>query len=149
MNRFKLWSGGLAASLLVLVTASAVAQGAGEWTMTGRTPDLQRYSPLTQINKANVKSLKAAWTFSTGVLNGHEGNPLVINNVMYVHSAFPNIVFALDLTKDGAPMIWKHNPSQPAEAKRPEPREPNKPRARSDAATDPTSGPVTHPAQVR
>ena len=94
MNRFKLWSGGLAASLLVLVTAPAVGQGAGEWTTTGRTPDLQRYSPLTQINKANVKSLKAAWTFSTGVLNGHEGNPLVIGTVMYVHSAFPNIVFA-------------------------------------------------------
>src|SRR5438094_5063742 len=117
MNRFKLWSGGLAASLMVLVTASAVAQGAGEWTMTGRTPDLQRYSPLTQINKANVKSLKAAWTFSTGVLHGQEGNPLVIGNVMYVHSAFPNIVFALDLTKEGAPMIWKHVPAQPAEAK--------------------------------
>src|SRR2546425_4785265 len=120
MNRFKLWSGGLATSLMVLVTASAAAQGtggAGEWTMTGRTPDLQRYSPLTQINKANVKSLKAAWTFSTGVLNGHEGNPLVINNVLYVHSAFPNIVFALDLTKPGAPMIWKHVPNQPPEAK--------------------------------
>src|SRR5947208_8610218 len=113
MNRFKLLSGGVAASMMVLA-ASAVAQGQGpgEWTMTGRTPDLQRYSPLTQINKANVTSLKAAWTFSTGVLNGHEGNPLVINNVMYVHSAFPNIVFALDLTKEGAPMIWKHTPSQ-------------------------------------
>src|SRR5438034_981623 len=77
MNRFKLLSGGLAASLMVLVTASAIAQEAGQWTMTGRTPDLQRYSPLTAINKANVKNLKAAWTFSTGVLNGHEGNPLV------------------------------------------------------------------------
>src|SRR5213592_3254044 len=118
MNRFKLWSGGLAASLMVLVTASAVAQGAaGGWTMTGRTSDLQSDSPLTQITKANVKGLKASWTFSTGVLNGHEGNPLVINNVMYVHSAFPNIVFALDLTKPGAPMIWKHVPAQPAEAK--------------------------------
>src|SRR6266571_2548440 len=116
MNRFKLLSGGLAASLLVLVTASAIAQEAGQWTMTGRTPDLQRYSPLTAINKANVKNLKAAWTFSTGVLNGHEGNPLVIGTVMYVHSAFPNIVFALDLTKEGAPMIWKHVPAQPPEA---------------------------------
>src|SRR5690349_7776727 len=117
MNRFKLWSGGLTTGLMVLVAASAVAQGAGEWTMTGRTYDLQRHSPLTQINKANVKNLKAAWTFSTGVLNGHEGNPLVMNNVMYVHSAFPNIVFALDLTKEGAPMIWKFVPPQPAEAK--------------------------------
>src|SRR5213594_350011 len=116
MNRFKLLSGGIATSMMVLA-ASAVAQGAGEWTMAGRTYDLQRYSPLTQISRANVKNLKAAWSFSTGVLSGHEGNPLVINNVMYVHSAFPNIVFALDLTKPGAPMIWKHVPAQPAEAK--------------------------------
>ncbi len=122
MNRFKLLSGGLAASLLVLVAASAVAQSlesppAGQWWSTGRTYDLQRYSSLSQINRTTVKNLKASWTFSTGVLNGHEGNPLVINNVMYVHSAFPNIVYALDLTKPGAPMIWKHVPSQPAEAK--------------------------------
>src|SRR5438128_954875 len=113
------WScrlGALTASLLIPLAPSAVAQNPGQWTMTGRTYDLQRYSPLTQINKANVKSLKAAWAFSTGVLNGHEGNPLVIGNVMYVHSAFPNIVFALDLTKEGAPMIWKHVPNQPAEA---------------------------------
>ncbi|HYT72380.1 MAG TPA: methanol/ethanol family PQQ-dependent dehydrogenase [Gemmatimonadales bacterium] len=116
MNRMKLLSGGIATSLMVLA-ATAVAQTPGEWTMTGRTADLQRYSPLTAINRANVKGLKAAWTFSTGVLNGHEGNPLVFGNVMYVHSAFPNIVYALDLTKPGAPMIWKHVPNQPPEAK--------------------------------
>src|SRR5207245_2894357 len=117
MDRFKLCSGGLAASLMVLVAASAAAQAPGEWTMTGRTYDLQRYSPLASINRANVKNLVAKWTFSTGVLNGHEGNPLVIGNVMYVHSAFPNIVFALDLTKPGAPMIWRFQPKQPDEAK--------------------------------
>ena len=33
----------------------------------------QRYSKLEQINKDNVKNLKVAWTFSTGVLRGHEG----------------------------------------------------------------------------
>src|SRR5438046_9255840 len=119
MNRFKLLSGGIATSMMVLA-ASAVAQGPGEWTMTGRTYDLQRYSPLTQINKANVKSLKASWTFSTGVLNGHEGNPLVFNNVMYEHSASTNIVYALVLTKPCAPMIWTHVPSQPTEATRAE-----------------------------
>src|SRR5256885_13378357 len=117
MNRIKLCSGGFAASLMVLVAASAVAQGAGEWTMAGRTYDLQRYSPLTQISRANVKNLKASWSFSTGVLSGHEGNPLVINNVMYVHSAFPNIVFALDLPKPGAPMSWRPQPPRPPEAK--------------------------------
>jgi len=84
--------------------------------MPGRTADLQRYSPLTQITRLNVKNLHAAWQFSTGVLRGHEGAPLVIGSVMYVHTAFPNIVYALDLTKAGAPMIWKFVPAQPAEA---------------------------------
>lgn len=116
MNRFKLLTGGLTASLLLLVAASAGAQNPGDWTMTGRTPDLQRYSPLNQITTANVKNLKAAWTFSTGTLRGHEGNPLVINNVMYVHTSFPNNVYALDLTKPGAPIIWAHKPSQSPDA---------------------------------
>jgi glucose dehydrogenase len=56
-----------------------------------------RYSKLDQINAKNVKDLQVAWTFSTGVLRGHEGSPLVIGNMMYVHTPFPNIVYALDL----------------------------------------------------
>src|SRR5260370_527721 len=97
-------SGGLAGRVVGEVGGAAVGQGGGGWTMTGRTSDLQRFSPLTQINKANVKNLKAAWTFSTGVLNGHEGNPLVIGTTMKVQSAFPNIVFTLNVTKEGAPL---------------------------------------------
>jgi glucose dehydrogenase len=34
-----------------------------------------RYSKLNQINKENVGDLQVAWTFSTGVLRGHEGGP--------------------------------------------------------------------------
>ena len=60
-----------------------------------------RYSELAQITKDNVKDLKVAWTFSTGVLRGHEGSPLVIGDIMYVHAPFPNTVFALDLANDG------------------------------------------------
>ena len=100
---------------LGLASTAGLAAAEGEWTMTGRTYDLQRFSPLEKINAKNVANLQAAWSFSTGVLRGHEGNPLVIGKVMYVHSAFPNIVFALDLTKPGAPMIWKHVPAQPAD----------------------------------
>jgi glucose dehydrogenase len=48
-----------------------------------------------------VKDLKVAWTFSTGVLRGHEGSPLVIGDTMYVHTPFPNNVFALDLNEPG------------------------------------------------
>ena len=47
-----------------------------------------RYSTLDQINTSNVGSLKVAWTFSTGVLRGHEGSPLVIGDTMYLHSPF-------------------------------------------------------------
>ncbi len=88
----------------------------GDWSSTGRDYSLQRFSPLTQITTANVKDLKVAWTFSTGTLRGHEGSPLVIGNVMYVNTPFPNIVYALDLAKPGAPMIWKYVPNQSPDA---------------------------------
>lgn len=70
-----------------------------------------RYSKLDQINASNVKSLQVKWTFSTGVLRGHEGGPLVVGDVMYVHAPFPNTVFALDLKNDGK-IIWKYEPRQ-------------------------------------
>ncbi len=74
----------------------------------------QRYSKLDQINKDNVGKLQVAWTFSTGVLRGHEGSPLVIGDMMYVHSPFPNTVFALDLSKEGQ-IVWKYEPKQDAD----------------------------------
>jgi alcohol dehydrogenase (cytochrome c) len=83
-----------------------MTQSPNQWVMAGRTYDLQRFSPLKQITTANAKDLKAAWTMSTGTLRGHEGAPLVVGNVMYVHTSFPNIVYALDLSKEGAPQIW-------------------------------------------
>ncbi len=70
-----------------------------------------RYSELDQINKDNVGDLQVAWTFSTGVLRGHEGSPLVIGDVMYVHTPFPNVVYALDLANDGK-VLWKYEPKQ-------------------------------------
>ncbi len=114
--------GALVAGSLALCAATAVAQdqladmtkNANQWVMTGRTYDLQRYSPLAQITAANVAHLHPAWSFSTGTLRGHEGNPLVIGSVMYVHSSFPNKVYALDLTKPGAPQIWQYTPEQDA-----------------------------------
>ena len=72
---------------------------------------LDRYSKLDQINTSNVGQLKVAWTFSTGVLRGHEGSPLVIGNTIFVHTPFPNTVYALDLDKDNE-IIWKYEPKQ-------------------------------------
>ena len=70
-----------------------------------------RYSKLSQINRDNVGDLQVAWTFSTGVLRGHEGGPLVVGDIMYVHTPFPNKVYALDLNADGR-IIWKYEPKQ-------------------------------------
>ena len=72
-----------------------------QWTMPNKDYASTRYSTLDAINTDNVKTLKAAWTFSTGVLRGHEGGPLVIGSTMYVHTPFPDIVYSLDLTKEG------------------------------------------------
>ena len=70
-----------------------------------------RYSKLNKITKDNVKNLQVAWTFSTGVLRGHEGGPLIIGDVMYVHAPFPNTVYALDLNNDGK-ILWRYEPKQ-------------------------------------
>ncbi len=70
-----------------------------------------RYSPLKQINARNVGHLQVAWTFSTGVLRGHEGAPLVIGDMMYFDTPFPNTVYALDLNHPGK-IQWKYTPNQ-------------------------------------
>ena len=70
-----------------------------------------RHSKLNQITTANVGSLKVAWTFSTGVLRGHEGSPLVVGNTMYLHTAFPNNVYALNLDDENK-IIWQYSPKQ-------------------------------------
>ncbi len=81
------------------------------WVMPGKNYSSQNYSPDTQINADNVKDLRAAWSFSTGLLHGHEGTPLVVNGVMYVHTSFPNNTFALDLNDPGH-ILWQHKPKQ-------------------------------------
>lgn len=69
-----------------------------------------RFSSLDQINTGNVGSLKMAWTFSTGLTRGHEAAPLVVNHTMYVVTPWPNLLYALDLTKPGAPVKWTYDP---------------------------------------
>jgi glucose dehydrogenase len=45
-----------------------------------------RFSKLKQITAENAHKLAPAWTFSTGVLRGHEGGPLVIEDIMSLAS---------------------------------------------------------------
>jgi lanthanide-dependent methanol dehydrogenase len=110
------------AGLLVLALAVA-AYGSQEllqlqtddkqWVMPGKDYAQTRFSSLTQITPANVKNLRPAWTFSTGTLRGHEGGPLVIADTMYVHTSFPNNVYALDLKgPDVGKIKWAYLPKQ-------------------------------------
>ena len=85
---------------------------AGQWVMPGKTYDGLRYSPLGQINTANVKRLQVAWTFALGVQqDGVEGEPLVIGDTMYIMAPYPNQVYALDLRKGREGVIkWLYEP---------------------------------------
>lgn len=81
-----------------------------KWVMWGGNYAGQRYSELDEINSKNVKDLQVAWTFSTGVLRGHEGGPLVIEDTMYLHTPFPNKVFAINLENQA--IKWRYEPVQ-------------------------------------
>jgi lanthanide-dependent methanol dehydrogenase len=108
-------------SFLLLTCTSPALQAAPDLDHAIRNPNNwahprgqynnQGYSALSQINTNNVKDLKLAWTFSTGVNRGHEGAPLVIDGVMYVHTAFPNNIYALDLNNDQK-ILWSYFPKQ-------------------------------------
>src|SRR5206468_13108681 len=69
-----------------------------------------RYSGLTQITASNAARLRPVWTFSTGVLRGHEGQPLVVGHTLYVATPYPNVLYAFDLAQPGYPLKWKYRP---------------------------------------
>ena len=88
-----------------------MSQNPKDWVMPTGNYNNQRYSELKQITPENVGKLQVAWTFSTGVLRGHEGGPLIVGNMMYVHTPFPNKVYALDLSNENQ-IVWKYEPKQ-------------------------------------
>jgi alcohol dehydrogenase (cytochrome c) len=106
-------SGGATRNLSGATINFAPNDPAGDWRSQARDYANSRYSPLNQINTGNVGRLRLAWTFSDGTLHGHESAPLVIGDTMYVVTPFPDMAYALDLTKPGAPVKWtfKPNPS--------------------------------------
>ncbi len=91
-------------------------QDPAQWVMPAKNYSGTRFSKLDQINAGNVANMTVAWTFSTGVLRGHEAAPLVIGDTMYVITPWPNIVYALDLTQDGAiKWVFKPHPEPAAQ----------------------------------
>lgn len=106
--------------LLVLLLPAGVCS-AQEWRYNGGDAGGMRHSPLTQINRENVKRLQRAWTYHIGEMdrtdNAHYGNkvapfeatPLVIDGVLYFATP-SNRVIALD-AESGAE-IWKFDPQE-------------------------------------
>lgn len=88
-----------------------LAEDDSNWPMQTKDYGSTHYSKLDQINNQNVRHLTPRWSFSTGVLNGHEGGPLVVNGIMYVHTPFPNNIFALDLDEPDK-ILWEYKPKQ-------------------------------------
>jgi PQQ-dependent dehydrogenase (methanol/ethanol family) len=88
-----------------------------EWTMAPGDYANTRFSTLSEINTSNVNQLKEAFTFSTGTNGGQEAAPLIVGSTMYIVTPFPNIVFALDLARPGAPLKWRYDPDPAGAAK--------------------------------
>ena len=94
--------------------AAASPADDGNWVMSGKDYAASRFSGLKEITPANVKNLALAFTFSTGTDKGFEAPPLVVNGTMYIITPFPNYLYALDLTKPGAPTKWVFKPKPAA-----------------------------------
>ena len=86
-----------------------------QWGAPAGNLNLNRYSSLKEINTGNVNTLQMVWSQSSGTLRGHEGQPLVIEDVggkpmMFLESGWPNIVQALDLSDPDHPVqMWHYN----------------------------------------
>src|SRR5215467_1601163 len=88
--------------LFVCVASIRAQQGTqnGEWRTHGGDAGSTRYSPLDQVNKENVKTLKVAWTWKSdnfGTLEyKNETTPLMVNGVLYFTAGTRRNVVALD-----------------------------------------------------
>jgi alcohol dehydrogenase (cytochrome c) len=86
------------------ITTQVVTNGMGR--------DLQRFSPLTEINKDNVKNMVPAWSFSMGgeKQRGNESQPLIYDGIMYVTGSYSRM-YAIDV-KTGEE-IWQYDARLP------------------------------------
>ena len=90
----------------------AAASDAANWMSYGRTYDEQRFSPLTQINASNVRSLGLAWFADLDSNRGQEATPLVVDGVLYTSTAW-SMVKAYDAATGR--LVWAFDPKVPRE----------------------------------
>ena len=95
-------------SVIALMFGSALLKAGDrkdrDWPIYGGPSDNNRYSPLTQINRKNIKQLHTAWTFDTKEPGGLQTSPLEVNGVLYGLTPSQK-VFALNATT--GKLLWK------------------------------------------
>ena len=79
-----------------------------DWLLHGRTYDNQRFSPLTQINRDNVRNLSLVVTMHTGIANSLEATPIEVNGVLYVSTALDHIRAYNAATGE---TLWSYDPT--------------------------------------
>lgn len=104
----------LASTTFSIACGAFAANEAVDWTMPAGDFANTRFSSLEDVTPANVASLKVSFTFSTGLLRGHEAAPIVTNNTLYLVTPYPNVLYALALDQPGAPLKWKYEPKPSA-----------------------------------
>src|ERR1700722_7869668 len=94
----------------VNASAANAPEDDGQWTMPSKNYASTRFSSLKELTPQNVKGLQPLLSFSLAVNKGQEAAPIVADNTMFIVTAYPNYVYALDLTKPGLPLKWKFAP---------------------------------------
>jgi quinoprotein glucose dehydrogenase len=98
-------------AFLILGLAVSLAQGRDvNWAINGGDNNI-RFSPLTQVNKSNVKSLQVAWTYESKdhfTASEMQSNPIVIDGVLYATTPTMKVVAVNAVT---GVEIWRFDPS--------------------------------------
>ena len=99
---------------LLLLGSSCAPNGAAstDWPVTGGDAGNTRYSPLTQIDRGNVATMRVAWTYHTGdvqqgVHSEIQATPIVVDGVLY--STTPTLS-VIALRADSGTLIWMFDP---------------------------------------
>jgi glucose dehydrogenase len=103
----------LAALLSVALAAAAVGPQKpkdADWPVYGGNTAGDRYSPLTQINRSNVRQLKVAWTYDTHEPGGLQTNPLIIGRILYGFTPTQKVI-ALDAAT--GKLLWTFTTGTP------------------------------------
>jgi quinoprotein glucose dehydrogenase len=99
---------------LLIITAALARHDvpAGDWRVTGGEPGNTRYSPLDQINRANVAKLRVAWTYRTRDLSPDrhseiQATPIIIDGALYTTTP---ALAVIALRADSGTLLWKFDP---------------------------------------